>query len=96
MKAPFRVYQAYTLEECVKIDLENYQETLNILNDRDLHELIVYRNSSGNQLKSAILYFLIHVMNHFSNHKRQIISGIRQIEANPTLFDYVFYEKEEL
>ena len=90
------MHQAYILEESVKINLENYQVTLNILNDRDLHELIVYRNSSGNQLKSAILYFLFHVMNHFSNYKRQIISGIAQIEANPTLPDYSFYTNEEL
>lgn len=87
------VYQVHKLEECKRIDNKNYQQTLKILNERDLDELIKYKNSKGTEFNNSIKQILFHVANHFSHHKGQIISDLRQSGIDPIVTDYIFYKR---
>ena len=87
------VHQLHSLEECAVIDNENYQETLKILDERGLEEVIIYKNSKGTEFDNTIQQILFHIANHFSHHKGQIISDIRQGGIDPIVTDYIFYKR---
>lgn len=93
LKDKLGVHQVHSLQECQIIDNENYNETLAILEARDLSERIIYSNSIGNEFNNTIQEILYHVSNHFSHHKGQIISDIRQSGIEPIVTDYIFYKR---
>lgn len=92
-KEKLGVHQEHTLQECKRIDNENYQQTLKILNERNMDEKINFKNSKGTEFNNSIQQILFHVANHFSHHKGQIISDLRQSGIDPIVTDYIFYKR---
>ena len=87
------VHAEHTLLECKKIDNENYVETIRIINEYELTKKIIYSNSKGVEFYNSIQQILYHIVNHFSHHKGQIISDIRQNGIDPIVTDYIFYKR---
>lgn len=92
-KSQFRVHELHSLEECKGIDNDNFKNAIKILNERELDELISYCNSKGEEFKNSIQQILFHVANHFTHHKGQIISDLRQNGISPIVTDYIFYKR---
>ena len=92
-KEKLGVHAEHTLEECKRIDNQNYDKTLEILNEHDLKENIIYSNSKGEKFNNTIQQIFFHITNHFSHHKGQIISDLRQSGINPIVTDYIFYKR---
>tara|TARA_B100001146_G_C15873248_1_gene302865 strand:+ start:78 stop:527 length:450 start_codon:yes stop_codon:yes gene_type:complete len=88
------VHQVHSLKICLEIDNSNYQQTLKILNERKLNEIIKYENTQGTTFENSIRQILFHISNHYSHHKGQIISDIRQIGIDPIITDYIFYKRQ--
>lgn len=92
-KEKLGVHQVHSLKECAGIDNENYQETLRIIDERVLEERVIYKNSKGTEFDNSIQQILFHIANHFSHHKGQIITDIRQSGIDPIVTDYIFYKR---
>lgn len=92
-KEKFGVHQNHSLPECSRIDNDNYNETLKILDGHGLDEKIIYTNSKGTEFNNSIQQILFHIANHFSHHKGQIISDLRQSGIDPIVTDYIFYKR---
>ena len=92
-KVQLGVHAVHTLEECIKIDYDNFLETLNILNTHALNENILYSNSKGEEFNNTVQDILFHIANHLSHHKGQIIMELRQNGINPIITDYIFYKR---
>ncbi len=92
-KEKLGVHQLHSLKECLKIDAENYKDSLKIIDERDLQEKIVYQNSKGKEFNNSIQQILFHIANHFSHHKGQIISDLKQSGVEPIVTDYIFYKR---
>ncbi|CAG5083898.1 DinB family protein [Parvicella tangerina] len=93
-KEQLGVHEVHALKNCITLDQENYQEALRILNARDLKEKISYQNSKGIEFTNTIQEIFYHVANHFSHHKGQIISDLRQLGVTPILTDYIYYKRQ--
>ena len=87
------VNQIHTLNECAAIDTQNFEDTLGILNTRELSETVSYTNSKGTAFKNTVQQILFHISNHFSHHKGQIIFDLRQSGIAPLVTDYIFYKR---
>ena len=87
------VHSVQPLQACERIDNENYQTTLNILAERHLNESISYKNSKGMEFTNSIQQILFHVANHFTHHKGQIISDLRQSGIESIVTDFIFYKR---
>lgn len=87
------VNQIHTLNECAAIDAQNFEDTLGILNTRELSETVSYTNSKGAAFKNTVQQILFHISNHFSHHKGQIIFDLRQSGIAPLVTDYIFYKR---
>src|SRR5690606_36056016 len=92
-KKALGVHQLHSHEKCKKLDTTNYFDTLNILSELDLNTIIKYKNSKGDEFENSIQQILFHVSNHFSHHRGQIISDLRQNGIEPIVTDYIFYKR---
>ncbi|WP_029036683.1 DinB family protein [Salinimicrobium xinjiangense] len=92
-KEELGVHEVHSLRECARFDNENYKETLKILEERELKDSISYSNSKGVEFSNSIQEILFHIANHFSHHKGQIISDLRQSGIDPIVTDYIFYKR---
>jgi uncharacterized damage-inducible protein DinB len=87
------IQRKYPLEESKQVDLNNYLETINIIESRDLDEVITYTNYLGKEYKNSIQAILYHVGNHFSHHRGQIASDLRKLGIDPVRSDYIAYKR---
>ncbi|MBK6266074.1 damage-inducible protein DinB [Marivirga sp. S37H4] len=90
---PLGVHQVHTLEKCKILDKANFEETLKILSEQDLQKNINYQNSKGEKFEKSMQHILFHIANHFSHHRGQIISDLRQNGIEPIVTDYIFYKR---
>ena len=87
------VHQIHTLEKCKELDDQNYNDSLDILSDFDLSKKISYKISGGIEFENSIQQILFHIANHFTHHRGQIISDLRQNGIEPIITDYIFYKR---
>lgn len=85
--------QLHTFDACRLVDMDNYQNTLKILVEEQLERRISYENSKGNKYSNTLQQILFHIANHFSHHKGQVISDIRQSGVSPIVTDYISYKR---
>ncbi len=81
-------------EELYSIDEANYQTSLEIMNTRDLSEIIYYKSLKGDPFKNLLSDILFHVVNHSTHHKAQISFGLRRAGIEPIPSDYILYKRQ--
>ena len=62
---------------------------LSVVSNADLDENITYINRHGLQYTYPVKQILIHVVNHSSYHRGQVVTLLRQIGAKPESTDYL-------
>ena len=87
------VWENRPLEDCDIMNENNYRDTIRILDERVLDEMISYRNSAGGEYCNSIRDILFHIGNHSTHHKAQIVSALRQNGIEPVKTDYIFYKR---
>jgi len=90
---PLPVFEKHSLETCRTLDLSNYNDTLIILSEKDFNMLIAYTNSKGHTYTNSVQEILFHIANHYTHHKGQLISDLRQHGIEPPVTDYIFYKR---
>ncbi|MCB9230676.1 MAG: damage-inducible protein DinB [Bacteroidia bacterium] len=90
---PFGVHQAHAPESFQAIDQANYEDTLGIIQTFDLAQQIKYQNSKGQEFSNSVQEILFHTANHFTHHRAQIMSDLRQAGIEPIITDYIFYKR---
>ena len=88
------VFDVHTLETCMHLDTKNYEQTIDIISNRELSSVITYKDSKGNVYSNTIFDILYHIGNHCTHHRGQVISDLRQNGIPPILTDYIFYKRE--
>ncbi|GAA0872877.1 hypothetical protein GCM10009117_20240 [Gangjinia marincola] len=84
----------YRLQECKTLNDKNHSEALSILNDFDLDMNIAYSNSKGQHFNNTLIEIFYHVTNHFTHHRAQIISSLKNKGITPIATDYIFYKRK--
>ena len=64
---------------------------LNALDDQDLAQPIAIRTRGGIETVQPLSETLIHVVNHASYHRGQVVSQIREVGGTPPSTDYFLY-----
>jgi uncharacterized damage-inducible protein DinB len=89
----FKVHQLHELEQLAAIDDTNYADTMRILERLNFESNISYKNSKGQEFTNTLRDILLHVANHTTHHRGQIISDFRQAGIEPLVTDYIFYRR---
>jgi uncharacterized damage-inducible protein DinB len=89
----FKVHQLHELDQLPAIDNTNYTATLRILDKANFDSNITYKNSKGQEFTNTLRDILLHVANHTTHHRGQIISDFRQVGIEPLVTDYIFFRR---
>ena len=93
-QASFEVWQTHIFSDLVEINESNFKNTLQIIDSRNLEELISYSNSKGEIFSNTIDDVLFHVINHSTYHRAQITTGLKIAQIEPANTDYIFYRRK--
>lgn len=91
----FKVHQLHELDQLPVIDHTNYTDTLHILDKDNFESNITYKNSKGQEFTNTLRDILMHVANHTTHHRGQIISDFRQSGIDPLVTDFIFFRRSE-
>ena len=85
--------EVYTVAECKTLEETHYEESLKILNDYDLDNMISYQNTKGEIFTNSVQEILFHASNHYTHHRGQIIADLRASGIEPIITDYIYYKR---
>lgn len=71
-----------------------WAEWSEVLQDSDLPRVIAYKDRRGNSHESALWQIVLHVVNHATLHRGQVMAMFRQIGVQPPQTDLIFYYRE--
>lgn len=87
----FGVWDAHPVKDFKRMDKENYERTLLIIDQLDLDTVVAY-TIKGKPFRKAIRELLFHVINHSTYHRGQIATEFRQSGIAPLVTEYILYE----
>lgn len=90
----FGVWQINPDEKLSEINQSNFDNSIKILNERNLDEIIIYRNSKGDEFQNSIQEIFFHFINHSTYHRGQIAMLMKQAGLEPINTDYIFYKRK--
>ncbi len=89
----FEVWQVNPFENLNEINQQNFEKSINIVENSDLDKEITYQNSRGTKFENTIFEMLFHAINHSTYHRGQINAQLKQKGIDPILTDYIFYKR---
>lgn len=89
----FEVWQINSFEKLEEINNQNFQTSIQIIENSDLDQKIEYQNSKGTKFENTIFEMLFQAVNHSTYHRGQINSLLKQSGIEPILTDYIFYKR---
>ena len=69
--------------------LQNYQMS-------SFEEVIAYQNTKGQSFETGLADIIIHVVNHSTHHRAQIVQLLRSYNVEPPRLDYIFFCREKV
>lgn len=90
----FGVWQINPDEKLLENNQSNFENSFKILSERNLDEIIVYRNSKGDEFQNSIREIFFHFINHSTYHRSQIAMLMKQAGLEPINTDYIFYKRK--
>lgn len=89
----FEVWQINPFENLQDINLQNFQKSIQIVENSDFDQKMEYQNSKGTKFENSIFEMLFQAINHSTYHRGQINSLLKQNGIEPVLTDYIFYKR---
>jgi len=65
------------------------------LSDADLARVISYKDTKGNSYSTPLWQIILHVVNHATLHRGQVMAMIRQLGIAPPPTDLIFFFREQ-
>ncbi len=92
------VHQLWQYAEMAAFEEANFQQSLKILEQLPLEQVVYYQNSKGTRYANTVQEVLFHaecrpVANHFTHHKGQLVASFRRSGITPPATDYIFYKR---
>lgn len=93
-KVELDVWQMHSVEQMEELEKVNFEISLEILENKELDQVISYRNSKGESFQNNIKEILFHVINHSTYHRGQLAADFRKTGIEPVVSDYIFYKRK--
>ncbi|HRP56991.1 DinB family protein [Agriterribacter sp.] len=87
------VWDIQAVEQFRRIDDNNFNETVRILDHVDLSSIISYKTTKEQAFENKARDILFHIINHSTYHRGQIAADFRQTGTEPLTTDYIFYKR---
>jgi len=74
---------------------QRWQQFVDQLTDADLPRVVAYADLKGNAHQSPLCQIVLHVVNHATLHRGQVMAMFRQLSIAPPPTDLIFYYREQ-
>jgi uncharacterized damage-inducible protein DinB len=74
---------------------EGWEKWAAALTDADMTHAIAYKDMKGNMHVSPIWQIVLHLVNHATLHRGQVMAMFRQLGVAPPPTDLIFYYREQ-
>lgn len=92
-EADIERWQLHPFDELMQLNEKNHSTSRKILNEREVSEIISFKNSKGGVSTSSIEDIYFHLVNHGTYHRGQLALLFRQSGvAEPVRTDYIFWK----
>lgn len=85
-------WMVHKLDELVKLDLQNFEGSITILNQFDLDIYVEYALSSGKECINSVRDILFQIINHSTYHRGQVATEFRNCGLEPLLTEWIVYK----
>jgi len=75
------------------IDQDNFEKSLEIIENFDLNDTIAYTKFNGQKFSNSVRDMLFQIINHSTYHRGQIASEFRSSGIEPIISDFIFYKR---
>lgn len=72
----------------------NWEVWTSSLTDHDLDRIVQYKQRDGTPFETPVWQIVLHVVNHATLHRGQVMAMLRQLGAKPPGTDLIFYYRE--
>lgn len=93
IKPTVGVWEMRPNESLLSIDLDNFNQSLTIIEKIDLATVINYSNSKGQVFQNCLQDICFHIINHATYLRGQIALEFKQAGIEPLVTDYIFYKR---
>ena len=90
----FEVWQRHKLSALHHLIGNNFSDSMKIIGDRSLDEVLDYRDTKGNKYSNTYKEILFHIVNHGTYHRGQLALEMRNRGLDPIISDYIYYKRE--
>ncbi|PKA82065.1 putative damage-inducible protein DinB [Ulvibacter sp. MAR_2010_11] len=87
------VWDNYPIEVLSPLNKEHLADSLEILKNKNLNDLIQYTNTKGETYQNTVHDILYHIINHSTYHRGQLMSELKQNGVMPVSTDYIFFKR---
>ena len=87
------VWDTFEISELQKINNENHDLSLEVIEKLNLRSTIHYKNTEGKQFSNKVNDILYHIINHSTYHRGQLISELKSHGVTPITTDFIFYKR---
>lgn len=89
----FEVWQLHSVKDFKKINEDNFQNSLKIISEFELDQIINYKNSKGLAFENTVQDVLFHIINHSTYHRAQIATELKLVGIEPLSTDWIMYKR---
>ncbi len=89
----FEVWQINPFENLDDINQQNFNRSIEIVEEYDIDQRVQYKNSKGTKFENTVFEMLFQAINHSTYHRGQINSLLKKNGIDPVLTDYIFYKR---
>ncbi len=75
--------------------LEQWEALANTWTDTDLASVITYKDLKGTPYQTPLWQIVLHVVNHATLHRGQVMAMFRQLGVAPPSTDLIFFYREQ-
>ncbi|MEW6773211.1 MAG: DinB family protein [Bacteroidota bacterium] len=89
----YDVFQEHAIEIIKSMNEENFHQSIHILKNKKLQDIIHYTTSKGDKFSNTIQDILFHIINHSTYHRAQIATLFRENGLTPVATDYITFKR---
>jgi len=83
-----------SLEEKWSEVQKRWEDWADSLSDADLERVVSYTSTEGKPFQTPLWQILLHVVNHATLHRGQVMAMLRQLGVPPPATDLIFYYRQ--
>lgn len=92
----YGVWELHSQEDFNKISEENFKLIYLALSETTSDQVIYYHNSKGIRYENRVEEILLHLFNHSTYHRGQVVTLLKKAGFDPPVTDYIILKRDHL